>query len=416
MKHITLRPTPAGLHFSTEGLIPWARTNLPAADFRFNERAGTYWEVEMLAFYPNEERLHLRVTDYEAEADGFLPDRKMKQRVSRFTFEPLDEAAFKAQLSYYRAGALSEMLRSDPPAPAPFAAPATPPESKGDKEEESKGQQLSFAYPIMELTFANGGVKGEAELPGLVDPVSFKIINDHIVAEFDNIKPFFVKALKRQTIRVSAELVFRNDEPALQYAASPQIARIDDRMLELFRGRAVKSLLSPTGPLSVDKSLFTPDDIFDSLDDDALGKAVLPRDDLDLLALILSHRKVRNARQLEFLSGRLHEAGTKLRYVLSPDFGFVFTTTGQDARHFVLELLDSHATYVWSIPKTWETPEAQNRAVEREIAAIGTMGRSQYRRTLHFEHAFWFVVHEAAEKGLVDGFPRWKNRLLEGLV
>ena len=91
-------------------------------------------------------------------------------------------------------------------------------------------------------------------------------------------------------------------------------------------------------------------------------------------------------------------------------------TIGREANHFILELLDSHATYVWSIPKYWESMENQYRAVEKEIAAIGQIGRSQYRRTLHFEHEFWYVVHEAAESGLVDGFPRWKNRVLEGIV
>jgi len=187
-------------------------------------------------------------------------------------------------------------------------------------------------------------------------------------------------------------------------------------MLELFRARAVKSLLNSNPVKTVDKSLFTPEDIFASLDDDELGKATLPHDGLDLLNEILQHKEVRNARQLEFLSGTLHEPATKLRYVLSPSFGFVFLATGQNANHFILELLDSHATYIWSIPKDWENKEAQFRSVEQEIAAISTLGRGQYRRTLHFEHEFWFVIHEHAERGLVDGFPRWRNRLLEGLV
>ncbi|WP_020570214.1 hypothetical protein [Neolewinella persica] len=78
-------------------------------------------------------------------------------------------------------------------------------------------------------------------------------------------------------------------------------------------------------------------------------------------------------------------------------------------------MLDSHATYIWSIPKFWESLDDQYRAVEKEIAAIGQIGRSQYRRALHFEHEFWYVVHEAAESGVMDGFPRWKNRLLEGI-
>jgi hypothetical protein len=413
VKTITLRITNAGAAWNATELLGWTQTNLPHGNFSFSERQEVYWEAEMLGFDAKSGELRLRVIDYEADQEGFNPRLKPKQALHKFSFLPLDEEAFKGQLSYYKAGALAEMLASNPahekinPAPAAAAEKATAP-----KEE----RQVSFTIAILDLTFLNGGVKGEAELPGLMEPITFRIPNDHIVAEFDSIKPFFVKALKRQTAKVSATLVFFNGEPRLTKAASPQIARVDDSMLEIFRARSVRQLLSPDRIKTVDKSLFTPEDVFESLDDDSLGKATLPHDGMDLLAEILRHKSVRNARQLEFLSGRLHEAGRKLRYVLSPNFGFVFFATGQDAHHFILELLDSHATYIWSIPKGWGTMPEQYQAVEREIAAIGQMGRSQYRRTLHFEHEFWFVVHENAERGLVDGFPRWKNRLLEGLV
>lgn len=418
VKTIVFKISNQGVHYSTTGLLPWSATNLPEGAFRFSERKDIYWEVEMLGYEAHEARLQVQVMDYEADQVNFAPDRRMKRPVEGLHFEALDAEAFKAQLSYYRARALSGVLRESSTSEKASTAPAAPPLSSNQHSEISDqfSRPIGFAYPILDLTFANGGVKGKADLPGLVDTLPFKIINDHIVAEFDAIKPFFVRALKRQTIRVATQLRFVDGEPELGVATSPQIASINEEMLELFRARAVKSLLNFDPIKTVDKSLFTPEDVFDSLDDDALGRATLPHDGHDLLAEILRHKTVRNARQLEFLAGRLHEADAKLRYVLSPDFGFVFLAEGQDARHFILELLDSHATYVWSLPKDWKSLPEQYRAVEREIAAIGTMGRSQYRRTLHFEHEFWFVVHENAASGLVDGFPRWRNRLLEGIV
>lgn len=416
MKTITLRISNHGPAWNDAGPLSWTATNLGKADFRFRDREPIFWEAEMTGYRAVTGELQIRVVDYHAQEASFRPALRPKQAVLRLRFAPLDGEKWKSQLSYYKSGDLEPLLAEQFSASPTVLAPAAAPGKENVKAVKSAGTPVKFSFPLLELSFGNGGVKGQTELPGLVDTVSFGIPNDHLVAEFDAIKPFFVRALGRKTVRVTATLYFVNDKPRLTSATSPDLARIDDSLLEVFRARSVRQLLSPDHRQAVDKSLFTPEDVFASLDDDALGKATLPTDGHDLLAEILRQKNVRNARQLEFLAGKLHPPGRKLRFVLSPEFGFVFLAKGQDGHHFILELLDSHATYVWSIPQDWETLAEQYRAVEREIMAIGRLGRGQYRRTLHFEHDFWFVVHENAESDLVDGFPRWKNRLLEGLV
>ncbi|SEQ93969.1 hypothetical protein [Neolewinella agarilytica] len=413
MKTITVKISNQGIRYGS-GTIPWTDTNLPAGSFRFREREEVFWELAMTAYDKASGRLVVRVLDYEAEPEGFKAERKMNSPVRQLWLAPLEEAPLKAQLAYYQAGPLARLLAT-PIASATSRGPAAAAPKAEDWEVPSSTRSVSFSVPLLELTFVNGGVKGSVQLPGLTDPADFSIPNDHVVAEFNTIKPFFVKALKRKTISVTAEVLFTNDEPELRSARSPQIDRIDDNMLEVFRARGVRQLLTPDRITTVDKSLFTPEDVFESLDDNELGKAILPQDGLDLLNEILRHKKVRNARQLEFLAGRLHRQDRKLRFVLSPKFGFVFVAEGQEGRHFILELLDSNATYVWSLPLEWRTLDEQFRAVEKEIAAVASIGRGQYRRTLHFEHEFWFVIHESADSALVGGFPRWKNRLLEGL-
>ncbi|MFK8165111.1 MAG: hypothetical protein AB8H12_21885 [Lewinella sp.] len=412
MKSITLKIDNTGAWYANQGVIPWSATNLPADAFSFRERETIYWEAVMLAYNKATGILKIRITDFEAAPKAFQPQRKMKQVVTGLLIEPMDGEALKSQLTFYKIDQLKAVLLPFAPPPSISINSPKPPPVKIELPQRT----ISFSHPIMDLTFHNGKVTGRADLPGLLDPVLFAIPNDHLVAEFESIKPFFVKALKRKTIRVIANLDFKADVPFLHGVSSPQVAAINANMLEIFRGRALRGLLSPDKTKVVDKSLFTPEDIFDSLDDNELGKATLPQDGQDLLAEILRLQQVRNAKQLEFLAGRLHQPGTKLRFVISPQFGFVFLAIGQEANHFILELLNSHATYIWSIPKYWESLEDQYKAVEKEIALIGQIGRSQYRRTLHFEHEFWHVVHEAAEGGVVDGFPRWKNRVLEGMV
>ncbi len=58
---------------------------------------------------------------------------------------------------------------------------------------------------------------------------------------------------------------------------------------------------------------------------------------------LLRTQDVRNAAQLAHLASQ-QEAGQKLRFVLSPRFGFLFFVRGEAMHHFLLELLDSHAT------------------------------------------------------------------------
>lgn len=411
MSTLVLKATNDGFYYNQTGRVAPEGTNLPFGAFRFSERAEHYWEVKMVAYDRNTASLRVQGLDLEAGAGSFDPQRQPKAPIHRLIFEPLPAEPFKAQLASYRLGELSAVLAPDP-APSTNLSPASAPELE---VESTATRPVTFRVPLTELTFRNGGVTGTADLTGLNEPLPFRIRNDHILTEFDAIKSYFVRALKRRTVEVSTTLIFAADGPRLAPAASPQIARIDESMLRLFRGRALRSLTNAPPP-AVDKSLFTPDDLLGSLEDHELGRAVLPDDGLALLDALLAEKDVRNARQLRFLAGRLHDPGQQLHYVLSPGFGFVFTARGQDANHYVLELLDSHATYVWSIPRDWGSAAEQVTSVEREIAMIGNVGRSQYRRTLHFEHEFWFVVHERAEAGLSDGFPRWKNRLLEGIV
>lgn len=413
MRSIVLKVNNEGVLWNGQDGIPWSATNLPASTFCFREQETFYWEVQMQAYNANRGQLRVRVIDYWETAHHFDDGLAPKQSVRSIVFDTLEAAELKQQLSYYQLGELAPFLATSN-ASVPPPAPASPP--LPDAKSPTATHAVSFKVSLLDLTFGDGKVSGQVELPGVLIPLSFVVENDHLIAEFEAVKPFFVRALKRKLVEVKAELSFNNDEPRLERASSPQIARIDERMLQVFRARSLRQLLGTTTNRAADKSLFTPDEFFDALQDDSPGKALLPSDGAELLTEILRHRKVRNAKQLLFLADRLHLPGAPLRYVLSPRFGFVFLAEGQDGNHFILELLDSHATYIWSIPSGWKTLEGQYRTIEREIQSIALLGRGQYRRSLQFEHEFWLVVHQHAGSEVVDGFPRWRQRLLEGLV
>lgn len=419
MRTVVAKVSNEGLRFSRQSLVGWAFTNLPPAAFRFSERDEIYWELQMQSFEAN--CLNVAVTDYEADPRNYQPERRARAAVHRVHFAPLNPASFFAQLSQYKRADLAGVLQPEgserellnlAPAASPNFSDIAP------RRTGSINRPISFQLPLLDLTFYNGYVSGMHQPLGIKEALTFVIRNDHIVAEFDTIKAYFASRLNRKIISVNATLTDDTPNRALEirHATSPQIAAIDDSMIEILRVKSLRELTGGGLNRSIDKALFTPEDVFGSLDEDELGKALLPNNGRELLAAILANLNVRNARELDFLAGQLHGVAQKLRFVLSPNFGFVFLARGREANHFILELLHDHATYIWSIPKAWGSEAEQYLAVERELATIAAAGRHQYKRLLSFEHHFWYVVHKSSDTGVVDGFPRWRNRLLEGLV
>ena len=111
----------------------------------------------------------------------------------------------------------------------------------------------------------------------------------------------------------------------------------------------------------------------------------------------------------------------KLRYTLHPNFGFVFLIEGEQCNHFVWELLNSHATYVWSIGKSHKDIELQYKRIEATIGTVRSAGRDEYKRAYRNNHqdddlVFTVIEHDQVNSNLKDGFLKWKSRLNEMLI
>ena len=405
---IVFRPTPEFLHLTATVIIPWSRTNLPPDAFRLREREDFYWEAVMTGYDKNTATLFLEVTDFEAEAEDYRPDRSPRAPVDQVHFAPLNRTAFCSQLSYYEAGRLplTSILTKEDERPGPARTTPAPP------GKDLVVRQLRFTLPITELIFSDGYLSGTYTSPELPD-LPFRIRNSVSVKEFDTIRGYFARALRRNTAEITAELRFDDrGDPFLAGVASKQIARIDGRLIDVLRARTLRQFLRQDEP---DKTLFTPEELWErSVDDDPV-RALLPPPGRELLEEILRDGSVRNARQLTYLADR-HERGQKLRFVLTPNFGFFFFVRGQGMHHFVLELLDSHATYIWSLPRDSGTLAEHLRLVKSEVEQLNATGRQAYRHANTFDYTFWSVRHEQIGSEFVDGFPRWRARLEEGLV
>lgn len=253
------------------------------------------------------------------------------------------------------------------------------------------------------------------------EKVDFKIKNNYILAEFENIKSWFTKKLKTKKFKVNATITITDGKATEVIAVSPQISMIDAELIDSIRYQRTIALTKSPSVKETDKSLFTAEQIFGEMKTDNLEGNVFNQNEQDILSFILDNHKTRNRKQLEYLSGSKQAENSKLRFTLHPNFGFLFFLEGKENNHFVWELLNSHATYIWSIDKSENEIEVQYKRIEASINTIRDSGREQYKRTYRQNHhdsdrVFCVIEHNDITSNFVDGFVKWKYKLNEKIT
>lgn len=421
--YLVLHLTNEAVWFNETDHLDWAQTNFPKSAASFRTHEAVFWLVEMIRYDAKTGLLEIDVVDYEADEDDLIAyyQQTMKRPVSALAFSPLNKQELRAQLSYFDPSGLASILESEEESPnesdlylaLPQVEAAQP---SGVENPQPEERTLTFVVPFEEIEIGLGEVKGQVLIDPFPEAIPFTIENDYLIPEFEHIKGYFAKLLKRKSIEAEAVLRIDGDQMELLRARSTQIAAINQEMLQLARRRRLREVLKPSFEPDIDKSLFTPDDLFGNVSSEKIGSK-LTADGADaILQEIFAIRKVRNRKQLAWLAGHLQDEREPIRYTLRPQFGFLFFYEGEACSHFIWELLNSHATYIWSFDRDESTPARHYKLVEREVAKIGQYGRMLYRRTDLDSFLFSTIRHPGANSKLVDGFPKWRNKLLEIMV
>ncbi len=384
-------------------MLPLSKTNLPAS-LSFRDREAFFWQVELIRFERSIGRLIIKVSNYKPVDTTPFQSQASRHPVDRMEFEPMSWQELEPFLSAYRKSDLVDLLL---------------PESTTD---QPVADALSIAFrhkvAIKDLTFGLGCVTYHAYFPTPGHDVEVSIANPHVIPEFDLIKPFFSKALRRKTIETAGELTLKGNEVAAAKATSKEIDRIDNRMITTLKYQQIQQLKKPLVKV-VDKSLFTADEAFDL---QVTEGHVLHQDVRDILQSIVEFGGVRNRKQLQYLAGRRHAADHPILLTLQPVFGFLFLIEGASMWHYCWELLNTNATYLWSFDKQqgFDFERIQGR-MERIIQQIRDHGRREYKRayaqgTVGSDVSFQTIIHQAADSSMIDAFPRWRARLEEKLL
>lgn len=442
-----IRITKNRIYLTPDMSLPLSQTSLTGEHLSFRTVEDIFFEVEVLDYDRNNEEIRVAVIKYDSTDSNRFNQQTAKAAVRFIRFEPLSWQRIERYLSSYTMKALLKRnivfeetgyVRVSEQTGASFGASLDRTRKGGAAStvsEQEPGYGTSQHYKpvietiteegkvyfndtVFELGFLSFAYKSKA----LKEVYNLKIENHFLLPEFNAIRNYFPKALggkKQFSIKVCFTLT--DNKVTDTHTVSPEIDRINEDLLDSVKRMRISGLTKTPLQITVDKSLFTSADIFDSFKEEEKDGNVFNQSEEDILKMLIDNGTIRNARQLQYLSGSRHSAKHKLRFTLKPNFGFLFFIEGETKNHFCWELLNSHATYLWSFDKIDSDIKFQYKRVEDIINIIRDMGRENYK--YHYRNnpagsdlIFSSIDHRDAGSALKDGFVEWQHRLRERLV
>ena len=425
--NIIIRLHEGRIWFNSSLSIDVESSNLPFDAIPFKKIKNVYWLAEQLAYDKNTSGLTVAIKDYFLRETSPFGIQNPKSEIHFLNFANLGNVTdLKLSLEYYRKElgrldrALEEGYRElDPPqGKAPEKAQRKNLLFRSYPEEDAL--ELKFDVWFKDAEFKLGYIAFDKNIAPLKQMARFRVDNDFLLPEFEYIKGYFTKALGSRKFDVTAKVITEHGKIVETRATSHTINKINEQLIDSIKNIRTFSLVKVPLKANIDKSLFTADELFGELDDIPDGN-VFSQSELDILRTLLEKHNVRNRRQLEFLAGVKQAPGAKLKFTLHPHFGFLFTVQGERMVHFIWELLNSHATYIWSLDKGEVSMARQFRRVEDAINQVRNSGREQYKHAWRSSHldqdlVFHVIHHEEIGSSFIDGFVKWRHRLGEILV
>ena len=416
-KFVVIKLTPGKIFFNPNLCIDFGQSNLPQT--LLDQPFGfVYWKLRQVSYDSISCNLIAEVSDYfpRDEDISAFELQKPKLPVRQLTFMNLrDVQTIKTAIYYYQKKVIPRFHEN--------------PENYGEivvheqlnaLKDVNRTLKKHFEVYFKEITFRPGYICFKRHVEEINTQIEISVVNDCLLAEYDHIKSFFAKALKSKKIRVDAVIKIVDNQVTDISAYSPQIDQIDERLIESIKISRTLDITKPTVK-TIDKSLFTSDEIFDTLVEEGSTGNVFHQDENEILNALISIKKVRNWKQLEYLAGKKQFEGEKLKFTLHPNFGFLFLIRGESMDHFCWELLNSHATYIWSIARNESSIKMKYKRIENVINFIRNTGRDKYKSSYRHHHLdddllFCTINHKDVNSDYINGFVRWKHLLDEKLV
>lgn len=429
-----IRITDNMVFLTPEMCLNLSQTSLRGTHLTFRNVQDIYFEVETLGYDKISKVISFEVIDYHPENIDNFKAQTPKGEVSFIHFKPLKWQQIEKHVSIYTKKVLlrEKIIIDDQPTTEAYSDNSFSGVLKRNADQNYSG--LIQAAPIIQkiteeakvyfkdIDFCLGYITFLYKSKRFSNCFNLKIENHFLLAEFNAVKSYFPKVFGgKKQFSTSIIFTLTDFEITDVLATSVEIDSINENILDSIKHERVAKLTSPPLRKSADKSLFTAEDIFDSFDENLKDGNVFKQSEEDILNLLIETRNIRNAKQLQFLSGSKHSTKQKLHFTLNPLFGFLFFIEGETKNHFCWELLDSHATYLWSFDKTETDVKYQFKRIEDIINIINSIGRENYKKDFksnktNNDITFYSLEHNSINSSIKDGFVEWQHKLIERLV
>ncbi len=381
------------------------QTNLPSS-MGFKQMDQVFWKVDITDYDSAEEKVTIQVLDYYPDKTQSFKKQKLKSPIKSLHFDPLDWAYLEPFLSYYKKNDLLEIIIDSDRVFRP--------------DESEIHYSLTLKVLFKDLSYETGYVSYHTFIEQVNQEVEVQIENPFIIPEFQFIKSFFARKIRRKYVDVDIDLLIKGSRVTEVKATSKQIDKINDTFIGTIKYSRFQQLAKEPLVTAIDKSLFTADEFFDEFAADEGGN-IFNQDATNIIQLLTAFGSVRNRKQLEYLSGLKQISDYKVHLTLQPKLGFLFLLRGNEMYHFCWELLNSHATYLWSFDGRDDLIPGAFKRIERIIQRIRDYGRDRYRRSVADRQetdsfVFHSIVHQHADSKVRDPFPLWRQRLEEKLT
>lgn len=371
------------------------------------------WQIRITRYNLEKARIHAEILSYFAHIPELdeLPDEETNaalNQVEQIRFRHIDTDGLLKSAAGNRSPRVAVRSISDNYDDDKVENTEELPLKKTDERKpDFQILQKQFKVPINALSFQLGAVSFTHQFNFFDEPVRFLIHNYELREEFDAVKNYFTNVLKTKEITVITKLELRDNTLTVLDANSPEINKIDKKLIESFRFEFVADMKKKKFMIDIDQSLFTMDELLASLTDEGFKSNTFFQSEQDLMDSLLQISDTKHYRNLRYLSSVHAHHIMKLRFVLQP-FSFVFLVEGDKHYHLIWETLDTEeATYVWHTDKNLPALKQGARKLEDILNVIKSQGKIAYIN--NNEEAFRRVYHDYSD--LVDGFVKWKAEL-----
>jgi hypothetical protein len=440
MEERFLRMTNDGVYINNYEKVPYKQTNLPIQHFSFIK--DVLWKVAVkMSEHNGKSALQIEVLDYDINNWAVLGKQTLKEEIPFMVFLPFEYKKFNKIVACQRSGIMRSLCKDHPlGSKNPIHLSIKPPESDSmyttEKQLERKLKQNEWinqsAKPLepyqlpletkeiiinqrfSDSTIQNGLIEFKRHLPQPNQEITISINNEFLKKEYDLLKAYITKRLGKKTFTVKIIIQLRSNELVSFAASSDDIDKINETFIEEIR-HSHTHLVRKIVADNKEKKLYTVEEVFDKLE--TIPGNIFKSDINDIIRILTDEYKHRNSQQILFLAEQHCTDLEKVHLTLKPFFGFLFYIETQRHCNYIWELLDSHATYIWSFDKAQFSQSTALAKTKFFVNEIQEKGRNEFKRNynenkVNYQSGFTFLDHKMKTNTPIVDFESWKEKLI----